>query len=248
MNHDRFLFFSFFVNISHIKSFGHNEIILHGEGGVLLAAEIFHLNVNFRAVKSGFAFGFEKRRFAFSQYFAKRFFGEAPGLVVFVIFFRVAAVAQRQAVAEIFAFFQSQGRSHIFYQIKRAVDFLGGLLRAADDVRVGKAETAHPYEAGQFAGFFVAELFGQFRDPERQFFVRSGLCQIQLEMVRAGHRPQNQFFLVNFHRRIHRIFEIGVMAGSFVKLHFGKLRRVDMPVTAFYFFVHHESFQFAPDD
>src|SRR3989344_2609709 len=54
--------FAIFTYIGKIKTVGHTEVVLGGKSGVFFAVGVFHLNVYFWSVKSGFVFNFFKFR------------------------------------------------------------------------------------------------------------------------------------------------------------------------------------------
>ena len=48
------------IDVGQFKTFRSDEIILHRKSGIFFAGNIFHLDIDFRAVKSGFVAGFKE--------------------------------------------------------------------------------------------------------------------------------------------------------------------------------------------
>ena len=58
------------IDIGQLKTFRPYEIILDGKSRIFFTGDVFHLDIYFRAVKSGFIFGFKKIGSPLFQYVA----------------------------------------------------------------------------------------------------------------------------------------------------------------------------------
>ena len=64
-------------------------------------------------------------------------------------------------------------------------------------------------------------------------------------MMRAGHRPQHKFFLVDLDRRVHRIFIVRIVAALYIEVELRDVRRVDVEIAALEFLIYDEALKLA---
>ncbi len=93
------------TRVGKVKFVGHTEVVLHGEGGVLFAVDVFHLDIYLGTVECGLVFHFLEIFAALLEQRAQERFALLPRRVVFVILFGVGTVAEREPEMVVFTLF-----------------------------------------------------------------------------------------------------------------------------------------------
>ena len=112
------------------------------------------------------------------------------------------------------------------------------LIRTAENMRVVQRHRAHPMQAGQCTGHFIAVPHAKLSNTDRQIPVAVHIALINHHMVRTVHRTKNKLFVVHLHFREHIFLIVLPVTGGFVQLHVSEHRRVHVLVPEPLFHVH----------
>ena len=132
-------------------------------------------------------------------------------------------------------------------ELDHADDLVLDLIRRAEDVRVVQVHPAHARQAAQLAGFLVAPHRAELGNAQRQLAIAVLLVLVDLDVVRAVHRPQDELLIARLHDREHRVLVVVPVAGGLVHVDFGGVGRDDVLVAAFELQVRDPAFQLASD-
>ena len=117
--------------------------------------------------------------------------------------------------------------------------------RWGEYMRVGETEGAHTLETHELARLLVAIEFGELGDAHWEFAIAGRLTQVELEMVRAGHRPEHELLVVYLNRRVHRVLEVRIVPALFIQIELGDVRRIDVEIPAPQLFVNDKTLKLA---
>ena len=95
---------------------------------------------------------------------------------------------------------------------------------------VVQSDRAHPAEAADRTGLFVPVHRPEFADADRQVSIAAQLICVDEDVVRAVHRPQHQFFVLEWHRRKHAVAIVIPVSGSLVQIDLAEHGCVDVLV------------------
>ena len=93
-------------------------------------------------------------------------------------------------------------------------------------------EAARPRQAAQFARLLVAIDRAELGVAQRQIAIRTRLAGVDAAMVRAVHRPQQEFVAIDVDRRVLAVGVIGIMPGGFVQFDAAEVGRDHRQVAA----------------
>ena len=102
-------------------------------------------------------------------------------------------------------------------------------------MRIVQRHRAYAVQAGQRAGHLIAVHRAELGDPDRQIAVAAHIALVNHHMMRAVHRTKHKLLIVHRHLREHVFLVMLPVAGSFVQLHIGQHRRIDMLVAQAFF-------------
>ena len=194
MDHVRTLLVAILVNVVHIKVLSDGAVQLNGDHGIFLAVYVLGLNVDLRAVKSGFSFRFHKRNAGFHQNMTNLILCALPVFIVTQIFLFIVRVPFGQTVSHIIL--HAENSEAVLRQFQAVLQLLIGLIRTDDQMSLGNGKLTHTGQSVHLAGILVTEQSGSLAHAVRQITV--GLLRILIAVVleRAGHRTQCQHLLV----------------------------------------------------
>src|SRR3989338_641779 len=156
MDNNGLFFSSPFVDVFKAESERKTKIVLHRKGSIFFSKDIFHLDVDFRAVKRRLVFCFNKRLLHFGQHMAQCFFSTLPVLWGVEVFSFIFSISQGQTEPIIFFFLKPQYGSHIIYKFQDLSYCFVRAFSGAEDMRISEAKAPYAHETGEFAGFFIS--------------------------------------------------------------------------------------------
>src|SRR3984957_7037891 len=176
------------------------------------ADRVDQLDVDFRAVKRGFAGDALERNF-----YARHGFGESGGRAVPV--FRLARVIFGVRFVPVRKFDLELLEAEIFHdgegEVDACFDFTFDLRRHAENVGVVLSEAAHAQQTMQHAAAFVAVHGAEFGEAHGQIAIAAQPRLINKDVARAIHRLELVFGFFDFHGTEHVVFvKAGVGAGG----------------------------------
>ena len=153
---------------------------------------IAELDVDLRSVEGGLA-----RRLDVVQAEARHrvlqvALAALPHLGVVDVLLLVVRVPQRQAVPVVG---DAEHAVDVLDELDHADDLVLDLLGRAEDVRVVEVHAPHAAQAAQLARLLVAPHRAELGDAHRQLAVAALLVLVDLDVVRAVHRPQDELFV-----------------------------------------------------
>jgi hypothetical protein len=211
-----------------LKAFGRHEVELVGGDGVFGADHRLHHEVDFRAVERRLALDFLIRIAGLVHGLFEDVERRLPALGVIDIFVEVFHVRQGQAHPEIV---DAEQAVIVRVHVHHVQELVLGLVGTAIDMGVVLAETTHPHQAGQTARGFIAINLTIFRQAHRQIAIGPLVVRIDHVVVRAVHRAQIVFLLVDHDRRIHVVRIERQMPRAVIELALGDVRRGDAAIT-----------------
>src|SRR5712671_869821 len=100
-------------------------------------------------------------------------------------------------------------------------------------MRIVLRKSAHASESMQHTALFEPVNRAPFRQPHRQFAIRSNPISKNVAMERTVHRLQVVLLFVDFDRRIHILGVEPKMAAGFPESRASDMRRIDKVVSGF---------------
>ena len=172
-----------------------------------------HLNVNFWAIKSRFAFCFIiicSRRL---DDLTKSIFALFPKLVVAKIFFSIVFVAKRKSQSVIF-----KPKIFVNFQNERdnTIHFIGNLFWRAENVAVVLRERSGSFKTTQVSAVFKTEVVCNLSNSYRQITIRVHIMLKHNHVVWAVHRSKHISLVVELHGWKHIVFIVVPVTRSFV--------------------------------
>src|SRR3989344_3237580 len=238
-----------FTDIGKVEALRHQEVVLHGECRILFAVRILHLNIYLRAIEGCFSLCLFKLNATFFHCVSEQRLRFLPHLFVAGILLLIIAVTERKTVAVISAERQTEHAIYIFDEVKGFFDLLDCLLLTrADDMSVREAKSTHSLEPHELTRLFIAKELGELGDTHGELAVAVRPGEIELKMVRAGHRPQHELLIVYLDRRIHRVSIVGVVARLFIQIELCDLRRIHVLIPTPRLFVDDKTLELTPYD
>ena len=165
MQNNRCLFFVVFINIGQVEFHGQAEIQLTGGKRILSSYGRTDVDIQLRAVESGFPDLFRVLQPQFIQNGTECILRIVPHFIIIVILFFISRITQRQdhAVvrnAEILIGLEDQRNN--------TGNLVLDLIRCHEQMRVVLAEMPCPLDAFEGSGCFIAEVMCYFADSDRQ--------------------------------------------------------------------------------
>ena len=214
------------VGIVHAKALGQQHVDLNRDQRVLLAVDVFVLDVQLGAVKGGLVDAHSVLHAQVVQNLRHGCLRNLPLLgrpLVFVV--RVGRVPLREAEG---ALFQKPHRAKaVFGQLQAALELLLQLVGPQDIVPLGNGELPHADQAVHLAAVLVAEERGGLGQAHGKLAVGAVAAEVNLILEGAGHGAQRKAFLgfvVRVAQHEHTVEIMIPVARNLVQLALGQQR------------------------
>ena len=144
-------------------------------------------------------------------------FGFFPILITTNVLFTVHLVTKRNLSFHILKIHRLE---HNVDDIHHAKEFFLHLVGTTEQVSIILRKTAHTGQSVQFTTLFVAAYGSEFRDTQRQVFIRTWRILINHTVMRTVHRFQEIFFpFFGCMNRLERVLTVlGVVSGSDIQV------------------------------
>ena len=205
-----------------------------------MAEQVAELDVQLRGVERRLANCFRVGQARLVHRFAQKVLSVFPDLVARRILLGVLRIAEREAVGVLR---DAQLLVRLFHQTHHAGEFGRHLLRRTKDVGVVQRHCPHATQPADDAGALVAVHRAELCQAHRQVAVAVEAVAVDEDVVRAERGAKHHLFVLQLHGWEHIVLEVLPVAGAFVELAFGDVRRVDVGVAGLAFQVCDELLQ-----
>ena len=217
------LFLTVGIHIFHAELLGQKHIDLDGDEGVLLAVDVFDLDIEFRAVESRLINANAVGQADVVKDFLHGGLGDLPLLGgAFVLVAGVFGIPLGEAVGDVLR--QAQAFQHVLGQLQAVAELILQLLGAENQVALRDGELPHADETVHLAGIFVAEQGRGFSQAHGQVPIGAGPVQKDLVLEGTGHGAEGKAllgFVVGVPHDEHAVQVVIPVAGDFIKLPLG---------------------------
>src|SRR5579859_174284 len=245
MHHDRLLARAVFRYVFQLEAVRQVEVELNG-GKLPGAADGVHqLDVDFRAVKRGFAHNRLVGNIHLLQDLLQRVDGAVPVLLAADEALLIVGVPDAQ-LDLVFSEAKSLEDGH--GEFHAAHDFALNLLRRAEDVGIILGEAAHPQQAVHHARPLISVHRAQLAVTLRQVAIGAHGIRIDEDVAGAVHGLHAIFRVVELHGREHVLRVIAFMAAGLPQVHAEGVWRINERIAALEVLIAHPVFHFLADD
>ena len=192
-------------DILQFKPLGQLEIQLDGAALPGSADAVHQMEVDLGAIESAVPFVDHIRQLHFFQRFPQGVCRHLPVLVASHGIFRPGG--------QFHMIFKPEQGINLVDQFHHALDFILDLLRGHENVGVVLGKTAHPHQAVQLAGLFMAVHQSQLAHAQGQIPVGTGFGRINQNAAGAVHGLHRIVFPVDY-RGVHVVFIMIPVSGS----------------------------------
>src|SRR5712692_4040235 len=229
VHHERLMLGAVFADILQGEARGEIEVELHGGELPRASDGVDELDVDFRAVASGFAFHFFVRNVHALHGVGDSGSGAMPVLGLAGVIFRMRGVP----VGELdFEFVEPEVFHYCESEVHASLDFGFDLRGHAEDVRIVLGEAADAEQTVEHAAALVAIDGAEFGEAHGQIAVAVELRFVNQDVAGTVHGLELVVGLFDFHWAEHTLFvKIGVAAG-FPEIKAHDVRRVNEVVSA----------------
>ena len=237
-------FFAVLIGILHIELLGEELIDLNRDDGVLLAKDVFVLDIELGAVEGGLVDADGILDAEIVEDFAHDALRLFPLFRRADVFFRVVGVPLGETEGAVVE--HAHGAEAEFRQLQAAAEFLFKLIGAENQVPLRNRELTDADQSVHLAGILVSEQRRGLSEAHRQIAVGAGAVQKYLVLERTGHRTQREAFLgfvVGISEHKHAVEVVIPVAGDLVQLALGHKRGLGEQIAAPLFLVLHPALQ-----